>query len=181
MRNVWELSRRRFLRLLATFGLVSAAEPLAQAESHAPPSPAPGYRALDARQVATLEAVAEQIVPADQDPGAREAGVVHYLDRVLAGEQRSKKPLYVAGLAGTDEASRAMFGRDFAKLSFDQQTAVLKAIERGEAPGETWKKVSSTEFFATVWNHVLEGFYGPPEHGGNKNFVSWKMVGFPEH
>jgi hypothetical protein len=32
-----------------------------------------------------------------------------------------------------------------------------------------------------LWGHVLEGFYGPPEEGGNKNYASWKMLGFPEH
>jgi len=74
-----------------------------------------------------------------------------------------------------------MFGRAFVDLPFDQQTSVLKAVEQGKASPEIWKKVSSTEFFTLVWNHVLEGFYGSPVHGGNKNYVSWKMVGFPEH
>lgn len=101
--------------------------------------------------------------------------------RALAGEQRNKRPLYTAGVTGTDETSRAMFARDFAKLEFDQQTAVLKAIEKGAAQGETWKKTSSAQFFSTVWLHVLEGFYGPPDHGGNKDYTSWKMVGFPMH
>lgn len=181
MRKIWELSRRRFLWLLSMFGVVRATQPLVSAGALPAPTPAPGYRVLNAHQVATLEAIADQIIPNDQDPGAREAGAVRYIDRVLAGEQRSKRPLYTAAIAGTDETSREMFGRVFIQLEFDQQTAVLRAIERGEARGESWKKLSSANFFSTVWNHVLEGFYGPPSHGGNKDFVSWKMVGFPQH
>lgn len=178
MRKIWELSRRRFLRLLGAVGLFRSAAPVGLIRATSSATPAPGFRVLDARQVATLEAIAEQIVPADADPGARDAGVVHYIDRVLAGEQRAKRPLYTAGLAGADETARAMFGRDFARLEFGRQTAVLKAIEQGQ--GEAWKKFSSAQFFSVVWTHVLEGFYGPPEHGGNKNYASWKMVGFPE-
>ncbi len=179
MRKIWEISRRRFLWLLSAVGLASARRLLGREPAHT--TPAPGFLWLNAHQVECLEAIGEQIIPADQDPGARDAGVVHYIDRVLAHEQRSKQPLYAAGLAGTDETSRAMFGKDFARLPFENQSAVLTAIEQGKAEGEAWKKLSSAQFFTTVWNHVLEGFYGPPSHGGNKNYASWKMVGFPEH
>ncbi len=181
MRKIWEISRRRFLGLLSALGLMRASAPIASIAASPAPAPAPEFRVLTAPQVALLEAIAEQIIPRDQDPGAREAGAVHYIDRVLAGEQSYRMPLYVAGLEALDRSSQAMFGASFIRLSFDQQTAVLKAVEQGKAPGEMWKKVSSMDFFATVWNHVLEGFYGPPEHGGNKDYASWKMVGFPEH
>lgn len=180
MREIWELSRRQFLWLLSALGLAHFVKPL-PASPHPKPVPASGYRVLTSREVAVLEAIADQIIPPDQDPGGREAGAVVYIDRVLAGEQRNKRPLYTAGVTGTDETSRAMFARDFTKLEFDQQTAVLQAIEKGAAQGETWKKTSSAQFFSTVWLHVLEGFYGPPDHGGNKDYTSWKMVGFPMH
>lgn len=181
MRRIWEISRRRFLWLLGALGLVQAGGSVASNAAPAAEDPVPGFNVLTANQVAVLEAIAEQIIPADQDPGAREAGAVRYIDRVLAAEQRDRLPLYVSGLAGVEQTSRAMFGSDFIQLSFDRQTAVLKAIEQGKASGDTWKKASSADFFATVWNHVLEGFYGPAEHGGNKDYASWKMVGFPEH
>jgi gluconate 2-dehydrogenase gamma chain len=141
----------------------------------------PQFLSLTARQAETLGALAEQIVPADTDPGAREADVVHYIDRVLAGEQAPKRPLYDAGLEGVNQSSQLMLGRDFIQLSFQEQTTVLKAIEQGQCPGEIWKTVSSQEFFQMLWSHVLEGFYGSPDKGGNKNYASWKMIGFPEH
>ncbi len=181
MHEIWEISRRRFLWLLGALGILRAANPVAPVAADRVSTLAPGFQVMEAHEVATLEAVSEQIIPGDSDPGARAAGVVHYIDRVLVSEQREKRWLYTAGLAGTDETSRTMFGRPFIQLEFDQQTAVLKAIEQGQAEGEIWKKVSSKDFFSTVWNHTLEGFYGPPNHGGNKGYASWKMVGFPEH
>lgn len=181
MQRVWDVSRRKFLRLLGATGLLGASEPIASALVTPAAARTSGYKVLRPAQVAALEAIAEQIIPADQEPGAREAGVVHYLDNVLAGYQSEKLPLYAAGLEGTEQTSHLLFGRDFVKLSFDQQTTVLKSLEQGTAQGEVWRSVSSQEFFAMVWGHVLEGFYGPPEQGGNKNYASWKMVGFPEH
>ena len=183
MRRIWEISRRRFLKFAGIMRLSPAGQVVRAAAAAPPlvPIAAPGFQSLDAHQVETLEAVAEQIIPADQDPGAKQAGSVRYIDRVLAAEQRDRRPMYAAGLQGIDQTSRLLYSRDFVKLSFDEQTAVLEALEKGEAPGEIWTTASSRQFFELVWNHVLEGFYGPPEHGGNKDYVSWKMVGFPEH
>lgn len=191
MKELWEFSRRRFLGLVGAAGLPSVSLPAGSAQpdgelSHAaggaPASNSePKLPGLTARQAETLGALAEQIVPTDAYPGARDAGVVKYIDRVLAGNQAHKQPLYAAGLEGVDQTSQLMFGHEFIQLSFQDQTTVLKAIEQGQGPGENWKTVSSREFFLMLWNHVLEGFYGPPEEGGNKDFASWKMIGFPPH
>ena len=191
MRGWREFSRRHFLALVSAAGLPSVAVPESSAQqvrelSHkAGGAPASNSKSrpqtLTAHQAETFGALAEQIVPADTEPGAREAGAVNHIERVLAGSQSHKQPLYAAGLEGVDQTSQLMFGSDFIRLSFQEQTTVLKAIEAGEAPGEIWKSVSSLEFFRMLWTHVLEGFYGPPEEGGNKNYVSWKMVGFPPH
>jgi gluconate 2-dehydrogenase gamma chain len=181
MRRFWEISRRRFLGLLGMLGALRAVPRTEGATPRALPPPALGFKVLTSHQATTLGAIADQLIPPDQDPGAREAGAVIYIDRVLAGEQKAKRPLYAAGIAGIDETSRKMFGKGFIKLQFDQQTQVLRAVEQGKAEGETWRKSSSSEFFFMVWQHVLEGFYGPPEHGGNKDYVSWTMVGFPHH
>jgi gluconate 2-dehydrogenase gamma chain len=185
MGKAWDVSRRHFLGLLGMAGFSTATTPLSSVTASRPDDsarvPATGMKILTARQVATLEAVAEQIIPRDSDPGAKEAGAVNYIDGVLAGYQSERQPLYAAGIEGIDETSQLIFGRNFVDLEFNQQTRVLKSLEDGSAQGEIWKSVSSQEFFALVWNHVLEGFYGPPSHGGNKDYASWKMVGFPEH
>jgi hypothetical protein len=43
------------------------------------------WRFFSDDEAALVEAVTEQIIPADQDPGAKEAGVVYFIDKQLAG------------------------------------------------------------------------------------------------
>ncbi len=105
-----------------------------------------------------LGAIVEQIVPTDEFPGAREAGVVTYIQRQLAGPLKRFRGAYSKGL---DEMKKATPG--FLTLSFDQQTAYLKTIE-------------STPFFQMVADHTMQGYYGDPMHGGNRDRVSWRML-----
>ena len=39
------------------------------------------------------------------------------------------------------------------------------------------KTQESSPFFQMVVDHTMQGFYGSPEHGGNKDEASWKMLG----
>ena len=62
---------------------------------------------LSSREAFTAEAVFERMFPANEDgPGAREIGVVTYLDWALAGEYREHLPAYRNGLALLDSASQ---------------------------------------------------------------------------
>ncbi len=38
---------------------------------------------------------------------------------------------------------------------------------------------SLAQFFAVVYEHTLEGTFGDPLYGGNRDAVGWKLVGFP--
>lgn len=190
MKQERNFSRRKFLGVVGVSGLSALGSPLRASEPgcdsqddgvYASPKPKSQQTLFAAHQTETLGALVEQIIPADECPGAYEANVLNYIDRILAGDQAPKWPLYVAGLEGVDQTSRLMFNKDYIQLTFDKQTDVLKAIEHGECPGQNWKTISCQQFFRMLWNHVLEGFYGPPEEGGNRNYVSWKMIGFPEH
>jgi gluconate 2-dehydrogenase gamma chain len=115
-----------------------------------------------------MDAVCEQLIPADRDPGAKSAGVVHYIDTQLARAFRKHRQTYRQGLAGIDAASRAKFGGGFADSSAAQQVEILRSIEQDSRP-----------FFDLMLAHTRQGFYGDPRHGGNRNRVSWKMVGLP--
>src|SRR5215831_17122667 len=155
MQRTGDSSRRRFLGLMGALGLpslssctnsliqaagVAGQELTAETSSNSRPN-----RMLTARQTEILSALAEQIIPTDADPGARDAGVMQYIEKILAGDQAAKQPLYAAGLEGVDQASRLTYGRDYAQLCFQEQTSVLKAIEQGQWPGEIWKSPSSQE------------------------------------
>lgn len=127
----------------------------------------------------TLAAISDQIIPPDQDPGASWAGVVNYIDRQLCGPFYNLRLTYRRGLAGIDESSRLAYGKLFANLELPQQTDLLHQLENGQAAGASWKQVSSPEFLAYVIDHTMQGFYGDPRHGGNRDRVSWKMLGLP--
>ena len=36
------------------------------------------------------------------------------------------------------------------------------------------------DFFDLVREHTMEGYYGSPRHGGNRDAVSWRMLGLDE-
>jgi gluconate 2-dehydrogenase gamma chain len=122
-------------------------------------------------------AIVEQIIPTDQDPGARDAGVVNYIDKQLAGFFRNHAETYRQCLIGVQQTSQALFKNDFETLAWDDQTAVLKALESGQVKEDAWKNQSSRNFFEMVRQHTMQGFYGSPRHGGNKGFASFKMIG----
>jgi gluconate 2-dehydrogenase gamma chain len=125
-------------------------------------------------QAALVQAVADQIVPADQDPGGKDAGVLFFVDQLLAGPFGTfYKERYTTGLRMIDNASRKQFGGNFASLKFEQQTALLKEFESGKAAG-----ADGQAFFSLIRLHSMEGYYGDPAHGGNRNKASWKMINF---
>ena len=123
-----------------------------------------------------VDAIAEQIIPGDQDAGGHDAGVVHFIDRQLVGHYKNHQETYRRGLVGLQETSRELFGQGFLKLTGPQQTELLKRLESGSAPGATWNESSAATFFRLVRDHSLQGFYGSPRHGGNRDYVSYRML-----
>ena len=135
------------------------------------------WRFLTAEEAQTLAAICERIIPADQDPGAAWADVVNFMDIQLCGPYRRFRSTYRRGVAGIDDSSRSLFGKKFVQLRQVDQEAVLAALDKGSAPGETWKRLSPREFFDLLVTHTMQGFYGDPRHGGNRDGVCWKMLG----
>jgi len=141
-------------------------------------SSAGSWRFFADEEATVIAAIAEQIIPADQDAGARDANVVRYIDRQLASVFREHQEAYRSGIAGVQQTSNTMFEGDFESLEWSQQTEVLKALENGEAEGSIWETVSPRSFFELIRDHTMQGFYGSPRHGGNRGYVSFRMVGF---
>jgi gluconate 2-dehydrogenase gamma chain len=124
-----------------------------------------------------VEALSEQIIPADKDPGGKDAGVVFFIDRQLIGPYARHQAVYRGGLRALQEHCRKLFAKPFETLAWDDQTKVLVSLESGRAPKEFWKSPTCGEFFNLVLEHSMQGFYGSPEHGGNRKFVSFQMLG----
>ena len=135
------------------------------------------WRYLSDDEASLVSAICQQIIPADDFPGAVEAGVPIFTDRQLSGTYRRHQASYRAGLEGVQAACGKMFGRKFEELKWDDQTAVLEAIEAGKAPGDGWWSQSQRSFFNLIRDHTMQGFYGSPRHGGNRDYASFRMLG----
>ena len=127
------------------------------------------YAFLSAGDAATLTAICDQIIPADDFPSASQAGVLTYIDRQLTHHYRRDQKAYLAGLKQVNLLSRSRFGIDLAGASALQQFEIVSAIEQQNRP-----------FFDLVRNHTMQGYYGSPRHGGNREAVSWRMLGLDE-
>jgi len=175
-----QLSRRRFLRdgSLLGGGLWLAAQlPWPRAARAAAESSEPSV--LTPAEWKTLEAITARILPTDHEPGAREAGCTNFIDKALANEEAAARPLYQAGLRGTDVAARARFGRAFAELAETEQDALLAALEAGAAAGWPADAGASAAFFETARVHTIVGFLANPKYGGNRDYAGWRVTHYP--
>jgi gluconate 2-dehydrogenase gamma chain len=168
MDDPYAVGRRGFLRT----GAVAAA-----ATAVACGRPDSRWRALTEAEAKSLAAACDQIIPPDQDPGASQAGVVSFVDRQLATHKKEELPVWQAGLRGLEATSSRRHGRPFAELPWDAQTAVLQDLEKGRVDASDWSGVLPAAFFALLRDYTMMGYYGDPRHGGNKDRVSWRMLG----
>jgi gluconate 2-dehydrogenase gamma chain len=165
-------SRREFVATVGSIGAVwllvdvaEHSEAMAHA-AHQVGQARPTLTVLTREQATEVEAFASRIIPTDDTPGAREAGVVYFIDRGLSGWAKDQRPMFTEGLAKLSRDVGAKF-RGQTKLSAltpAQQDEVLKSIEQ-------------TPFFGAVRFATIAGMFSLPTHGGNKDFVGWKLVG----
>ncbi len=146
------MKRRSFVALPATAALA-----------------APKHKVLTETEADIVIALTEAIIPADKDPGAKEAGVVHFIDTQLAGPYKRHVTRYRTELPKLDAACRIATGKGLAQLRLAERSGFLERVDKGEFPGGS--------FFQLVIDHTMQGFYGSPKHGGNRNAASWKMMG----
>ena len=135
------------------------------------------WRTFTPEEARLVEAVSEQIVPADHDPGAKEARVVVYIDRQLDGPLKRHAEKFRAGLGFLQQTCRMEHSKLFEELSWPEQTRILEKLEGDKAPKGIWTSPSAREFFNLCRDFTMQGFYGSPRHGGNRNYASYRMMG----
>jgi Gluconate 2-dehydrogenase subunit 3 len=86
---------------------------------------------LNAREAALVAAIAEQVIPLDDQPGATQSRAVHYVDHQLCGPLSRLRPAYHQGLAAFEAASLTETGQSFLDLSPDQRQTFLMRVECG--------------------------------------------------
>ncbi len=137
---------------------------------------------------------------AEDGPGAREADVLTFIDRQLAGfygrgqrwymqgpwseglatqgyqSQHPPADLYRVSIEAINRWCETNRGARFANLGEDAQDEILKAIEAEEIEIEG---VPLATFFELLKEMAIEGFFADPIYGGNRDMVAWHYVGFP--
>jgi gluconate 2-dehydrogenase gamma chain len=126
----------------------------------------------------TLRAVVDCIIPADDFPGAYEAGVCDYLMRLFETDLKREVEFFIAGLDSIELEALARFGEPFANLTSAQQVDTFESIQQGDLM-TSWP-ISPQRFFDMLVCTTAEGFYSDPQQGGNRGAVSWVMTGFED-
>ena len=184
-----ELNRRNFL-LRAGTGLsaawvtahwpavLSAATHAHEAAKAATP---PKFEFFTPEEAAEIEAISGRIIPTDETPGAREAGVVYFIDRGLATFDADDQKTYREGLPELQARVTELFpsATKFSGLTTEQQDEVLRSFdETAAATRRAFRaRPGAQNFFETVRQHTIAGFLVDPEYGGNHDGAGWKVIG----
>jgi len=130
-----------------------------------------------------VAAVAARIIPTDDTPGAREAGVVYFIDRALKTFARDDQRLYTEGVAKLRAIVRERFPgtQKFSALREEQQDAILQTLDCEPPVGVRpfAKNSVSQSFFETLRQHTVAGFLIDPESDrkGNRGGIGWSLIG----
>ncbi len=132
---------------------------------------------LNPHQRRALAAIADTIFPPGSEndpdePGGAALDAHIYVIRALEGPYAHHLAGYVAAIEALDRAAGEHGGASFAGLGEADRTALLEALSKGEIG-------DSATFFPTLRGQILEGVWGDPSHGGNRNKGGWKLVGYP--
>ena len=125
-------------------------------------------KVFTASEAALLEAFGEALVP-----GARAAGIAHYVDANLARPHAQSlltvryldvlpphDAFYKGGLAALDAAAQAMLGKPFALAKAGEADALIGAMLPGAVKG--WSGPPAALFYLAVRSDAADLVYGTP-------------------
>jgi gluconate 2-dehydrogenase alpha chain len=136
------------------------------------------FTALSFTEATTLDALFEQLFPADENgPGASSIGVIDYLDRALSGPYAHQLEAYRLAVYALNAESESRFGRRFADANPAQQQELIAVLEQGSAP--SFRAVEAKTFFELARTHLQEGLFADPIYGGNRDKAGWRFLGHP--
>lgn len=166
-------SRRNFLKSSGSvFGaswvalnmplILSASEAAAQSQEAGA-----AFKNISIEESVELSALVNQIIPADETPGAAEIGVVYFIDVALGGFMSSSAPMLRQGLEDLQQKTRSEHPgiANYSELSLEQQTVMLRSVEE-------------TPLFGALYFMTMCGMFCLPSYSGNRNNAGWELVGF---
>jgi len=132
---------------------------------------------LSRTEARLVTAFTAEFIPSEEgSPGAAEAGVTAYIDGALAGFMRDLQPVYRRGLTAVADFASQRFGASFDEATPEQRRQLMAELDE-IATNEPAEFLG--QFFRIVREHTIQGFFGDPAYGGNRDTIGWKLVGFP--
>lgn len=180
------MKRRKFLGALATVTGAALLGPACKIEPKASPAPAKPppdvydqLTLLTREEARTMEAVLDRLLPRDTQtamPGASDLDVVVFVDRTFAAKEWDfYRKMFRDGLRYLDKESRKRHaGKRFRDLGVAEQDALLADFQSGRVN----TKFPTARWFTYIHTFALEGYWGDPIHGGNRDKLAWSAVGF---
>lgn len=139
--------------------------------SHAIVPDMTGNELLDDEMWEAYHALADRVVPADEFPGAWEAGAREFLSKQLGSDLSYLREPVVRAIDAVNTAAQRYEEACFADLDGTRQDAIIEALEESDDEAERRNMKLLIEL-------TLESYYSNPENGGNRDEVSWKMIGY---
>lgn len=140
----------------------------------------PQFAYFDEHEVQTLLALCARVIPQEHRPVNQRVPIAPWIDqrcqnRVTDGFRFANMPAnelaWRWGLVGLDETSRALFGEEFANLPGDRQDDVIRSIQGGSPPGDTWQRMPAARWWVYVAARQIVGiYYAHP--------LAWDEIGF---
>jgi gluconate 2-dehydrogenase gamma chain len=109
-----------------------------------------------APEYAMIERLADIIIPTDDTPGAREAGVSEFIDLMVSRDPDLQRG-FRDGLSWLNTHSQKTLGKVFLRLNPGEQTALLESLayKKNFRPGEE----RGRSFFTLIREYTVMGFY----------------------
>ena len=123
---------------------------------------------LTPEEARDVEAIAAQIVPTDDTPGAREAGALYFIDRSLHTWNAAAADPFRAGL----REFQARFAAEHSAGSFAAADAATQIA--------FLRQVETSPFFGKLRFLTLLGMFAAPAYGGNRGGIGWRLIGFDD-
>lgn len=133
------------------------------------------FEVLTPDQAKQIEAITSQIIPTDELPGAREAGVVYFIDRALKTFASDTRSVYQKGLADVSRISADLFPgiQNISEATPEQQEQIVAELMADRST----LALAGSDFPQVIWLHTIFGFLLDPEAGANRDYVGWKVLG----
>lgn len=129
-----------------------------------------------------VAAAAARIFPADETgPGAKEAGVIIYIDRQLAGPYGRDAHRYTQPPFEDAPPEMGYQGKATPREIYKAGLRTIAGLHHSseEEQDRKLREIENTVFFALLRTNTIEGMFCDPMHGGNTDMAGWQMLGFP--